>query len=104
MQHVSYSWRLWMTRILRPSVLVFLVALTAACSGRGGALPQPAQFPNAGGASDSYFISTYRQPANVRAACGGPVPAGFARCIALVRTDIGGATLQSTSTAYAPAD
>jgi subtilase family serine protease len=81
------------------------LALSSACSsGNGGsALPQPAGYQSAG-TSGSYFVSTYQQPANVRAACGGPAPAGFARCIALVRTDTGGATLLSNSGAYGPAD
>ncbi len=91
-----------MTRIFRPAVLLAAVSLTAACSGGngGGTLPQPATFHNAG----SYFVSNYVQPANVRAACGGPAPAGFARCIALVRTDTGGATPMVVSGSYGPAD
>jgi subtilase family serine protease len=76
--------------------------MTAACSGGNGgsALPQPSSNRGAG----SWFVSSYHMPANVRAACGGPAPVGFARCIALVRTDTGGATLMSTSDAYGPAD
>ena len=93
-----------MNRILRPAILLAMASLTAACGGRDGALPQTALYPNAGGASGSYFVSAFHLPANVRAACGGPAPAGFARCIALVRTDTWGVRLQSNSSAYGPAD
>jgi subtilase family serine protease len=76
--------------------------LIAGCSGGNGGstLPQPTTNHGAG----SYFVSNYQQPGNVRAACGGPAPAGFARCIALVRTDTGGATPMTSSGAYGPSD
>jgi subtilase family serine protease len=94
-----------MTRSLRSALILAAVSMTAACSnGTGsGTLPQPATYQGAA-YTGSYFISNYQQPANVREACGGTAPAGFARCIALVRTDTGGASLLSNSGAYGPAD
>jgi subtilase family serine protease len=94
-----------MTRILRPAVLLAALSLTAACTSGNGAstFPQPATYQSTG-YTGSYFVSDYQQPANVRAACGGPAPAGFARCIALVRTDGAGASLMANSGAYGPAD
>jgi subtilase family serine protease len=93
-----------MTRILRPAMLLAALSLTAACSGGNGGstLPQPASFRV--GSPGSFFVSNYQMPANVREACGGPAPAGFARCIALVRTDTSGASLMANSGAYGPAD
>jgi len=93
-------------RIFRPAALLATLLLTAACSSHNvnGAFPLPAQFPGANGAAGTYFFSAYQLPTNVRAACGGPVPAGFARCIALVRTDVGGIHLSANSSAYGPAD
>jgi subtilase family serine protease len=94
-----------MTRILRPAVLLAALSLIAACSSGNGTstLPQPATYQSTG-YTGSYFVSDYQQPANVREACGGPAPAGFARCIALVRTDGAGASLMANSGAYGPAD
>jgi subtilase family serine protease len=94
-----------MTRILRPVVLLAALSLTAACSAgnSGSTFPQPATDQGAG-RTGSYFVSNYQLPANVREACGGPAPVGFARCIALVRTDTSGATLMATSGAYGPVD
>jgi subtilase family serine protease len=94
-----------MTRIFRPAVLLAAVSLTAACSSGNGSsmLPQPASHQRTG-YPGSYFVSNYQRPANVRAACGGPAPAGFARCIALVRTDSAGASPMSGSGPYGPTD
>jgi subtilase family serine protease len=94
-----------MTRILRPAVLLATISLMTACSGGNGGstLPHPTTYQRANSAG-SYFVSNYVRPANVRAACSGPAPAGFARCIALVRTDTGGATPMTSSGPYGPAD
>ena len=94
-----------MTRILRPAALILVLSLTAACGARNASsvLPLPVT-PNANGDSGSFFLSDFHLPANVRAACAGPAPAGFARCIALVRTDGAGAYLTANSSAYGPAD
>lgn len=62
-----------------PSALLSLIGVTAlaACSSGGsGLMPAAGQPPTL--------------QSNVRAACGGPVPAGYARCFALIRTDVGG--------------
>jgi subtilase family serine protease len=95
-----------MIRSFRPVAVVSLMLMTAACSGYSGstAFPQPATLPNSRGDAASFFVSDYQQPANVRAACGGPAPAGYARCIALVRTDGVGAYLTANSSGYGPAD
>lgn len=61
----------------RIAAALCVVAL-AACSGGGGVTPS---------------TGTQAMPVlqnNVRAACGGPVIEGFARCFALIRTDVGG--------------
>jgi len=92
--------------MIKPAALLALMLLSSACSGRGvsSALPQPAMFGGTHGDVVQFLSTTFQLPANVRAACGGPAPAGFARCIALVRTDTAGASLASLSSAYAPAD
>ena len=64
-----------------PALLSALsMAALAACSG-GSTVTPPALSPSA--------VPTLQS--NVRAACGGPVATGFARCFALIRTDVGGA-------------
>lgn len=95
-----------MFRTIKPAALLALIVSFSACSGHNvsNAFPQPAMYPSAHGDVMSFLTSTYHQPANVRAACGGPAPAGFARCIALVRTDAAGASLASLSSSYGPAD
>lgn len=62
-------------------------AALAACSGGNPNVTPPAGQPLSGPTSQS----------NVRAACGGPAIAGFARCFALIRTDVGGTPPARTS-------
>jgi subtilase family serine protease len=95
-----------MNRILRAALTLALPVLLSACGGAANsALPQPFSAANIGrGDVPSFFISDYHRPANVREACAGPAPVGFARCIALVRTDSVTANLMPDFASYGPAD
>ncbi|HEY9181369.1 MAG TPA: hypothetical protein VIO32_11670, partial [Candidatus Baltobacteraceae bacterium] len=63
--------------VFRAAAALCVVAF-AACSGGGGVTPPTSSPP----------LPMLRN--NVRPACGGPAIKGFARCFALIRTDVGG--------------
>ena len=74
-----------MSKLFRPiAVVVFTAALAACGHGMQAALPMLPQPP---ANANPMQLQRFQLPANVRPACPGPAPAGFARCIALVRTD-----------------
>src|SRR4029077_9299924 len=96
-----------MNRSLRAALVMALPVLLSACGGPGAnsALLQPFSVENAARIDlPSFFISGYTRPANVREACAGPAAFGFARCIALVRTDVASADVMPNFAGYGPAD
>ena len=92
-----------MQRFLRPVALAALPLLLAACGGHGSssALPQtPAGMSPVGG-SFGQLVADSMNP-NVRQVCGS-IAEGYARCMSLIRTDVGGNGVIPNN-AYGPPD
>jgi subtilase family serine protease len=94
-----------MHQLFRPVAIASLtLALTACSQGTQSALQQipQTQSPTA---SNPMYTGRGELPSNVRRVCDGPTPIGYARCIALVRTDIFMPDAVSPNVAgYGPAD
>lgn len=94
-----------MHQLFRPVAIASLaLALTACSQGTKSTLPQlpQAQSP---AASNLLRFARFELPANVRRVCADQLPAGYARCIALVRTDVFTPDAATANVAgYGPAD
>src|SRR5580704_4266007 len=112
-----------MTQMTRGLALAALISLTACSSGQsgsslpgtspGGPTGQPAAIQTVAGrsaAGSAASVSSFMLPANVRASCAAVPKLGAARCLALLRTDVGDAIpghvtpLDEKVPGYGPAD
>ena len=93
-----------MSRITRAlAIFAAVTAMTACSQGTQSAMPQlPQQSLNA---AQPNIVGRVAPLLNVRESCPGPAPAGSARCIALVRTDVFAPdTVGTIVSGYGPAD